>query len=194
MHRAVAPWASLAALFVAACDLEVGLGSSPPPVSPLVRPMDAAVDDAALDAGVDAADAHDHATDHDTGPIVDAGPRPDLGPIPFLPVYKTIIRERCGCHSSAPFLGGLDMRSELIAYENLLGMPPGSSTATSSECEETGRARVVPGNPGASLLWQKLQAFDDHLRCGARMPQGGSPIPPDELELVTLWIRDGALP
>jgi hypothetical protein len=49
---------------------------------------------------------------------------------------------------------------------------------------------IVPGDPGASLLWRKL--VDRRPPVGAQMPFQAPPLDERSRELVARWIRDGA--
>ena len=88
------------------------------------------------------------------------------------------------CHGAAPGSGGLDLRPE-NAYRSLIGAP--------STYDAT-RTRVLPGMPGASLLWQKLAARTLKLTGIplSPMPIGDPPLSPDELDAVGQWIAAGA--
>src|SRR6267378_3245921 len=52
--------------------------------------------------------------------------------------------------------------------------------------------RVVPGDPDASFLIQKLQGADGLL--GERMPDGGPYLTTAKINVIRQWIQDGALP
>jgi hypothetical protein len=51
------------------------------------------------------------------------------------------------------------------------------------------RMRVVPGDPVASYLFEKISS--DHPAVGMRMPPG-QPLPADIIQAVRRWIADGA--
>jgi len=51
--------------------------------------------------------------------------------------------------------------------------------------------RVVPGDPDASFLIQKLQGADGLL--GDRMPDGGPYLTTATINVIRQWIQDGAL-
>ena len=51
--------------------------------------------------------------------------------------------------------------------------------------------RVVPGDPDASFLIQKLQGADGLL--GERMPDGGPYLTTATINVIRQWIQDGAL-
>jgi hypothetical protein len=54
---------------------------------------------------------------------------------------------------------------------------------------QTGNSVVVPGNPYASALVRKLQGTYD---TGQRMPRFGPYFTDEEIEIVELWIEQGA--
>jgi hypothetical protein len=85
------------------------------------------------------------------------------------------------CHGDGTS-GGLDLRYG-AAHFSLVNQP-----ATGAP----GKTRVVPGDPEASFLWQKLTG---HLADGegTQMPAGGAaPLDALELEMVRTWIVAGA--
>jgi hypothetical protein len=86
-----------------------------------------------------------------------------------------------GCHGSA-LAGGLDLRPGL-SYANLVGVP-----ATNAVALAAGKLRVVPGNPAASFLAQKVR---DILAPGEgmRMPTIGPSLPKVDLDLLDAWIN-----
>jgi hypothetical protein len=49
-------------------------------------------------------------------------------------------------------------------------------------------AIIVQGNPGQSVLVQRLTATDE-----ARMPKGGNALKPDEIKKISAWIASGAV-
>jgi len=78
--------------------------------------------------------------------------------------------------------GGL---TDTEMHHRLVG-PTSSSTACG------GRAYVVPGDPDASLLYNKLANATPV--CGVQMPLGGfAYLSAQELEVVRSWIAAGAL-
>lgn len=57
---------------------------------------------------------------------------------------------------------------------------------------------VDPGNPSGSFLLRKVQGDFTGLpcgpsSCGERMPQRSTPLPQAELDMLTLWIQQGAV-
>src|SRR4029453_16945774 len=106
---------------------------------------------------------------------------------------QSAIFERHGCtaqacHGAAPGQGGLAL-SPAVAYRNLLQAKSSASAFN----------RVEPGDQRRSFLWLKLAAATDPPQpppggqvAGAPMPNGLAPLSADELELMRLWIYNGA--
>ncbi len=79
--------------------------------------------------------------------------------------------------------GNLSMgEDQATAYAALVGM-----TSTSSLCGHM--TLVVPGDPAASLLVQKISGTQT---CGDQMPLGGDPLPAAQITMVKSWISAGA--
>jgi hypothetical protein len=112
---------------------------------------------------------------------------------------EVLVRKGCAgefCHGSGQ--GGLSMDSQADAYANLVGAP-----AAGPMCGTSGKTRVQPSNPDASLLLEKMSSAMPS--CGDTMPLGVRFEPdclsPDasvcttqaELQLVRDWIAAGAL-
>lgn len=90
--------------------------------------------------------------------------------------------ERHGCMDAFCHGGGVvASRYDLRTYEGVFG--PGA------EAESLGACNVVPGDPDASFLLEKLGPSP---RIGARMPNGRPPLAADELDLLRAWIAEGA--
>lgn len=85
-----------------------------------------------------------------------------------------------GCHSGARPKENLSLEAGK-AYDNLVDVP-------AQEC--SGRRRVVPGDPNASYLVQKLLGVD--VCQGTQMPKAGQALPPAELDTINAWICSGA--
>jgi hypothetical protein len=88
------------------------------------------------------------------------------------------------CHGSFA-QGGLELLAG-TSYAQLVGVAASNPVAAAA-----GKVRVVPGDPGASFLVQKLRGT---LAAGEgdAMPRVGTPLDADELALVEAWIQDGA--
>ena len=88
-----------------------------------------------------------------------------------------------GCHTGTRASAGLDLRAG-TAYGDLVGV--GSSAAMCG-----GRVRVVPGDPDASYLLDKLTGAPGI--CGVQMPRRGESIAASEIDLIRGWICRGAV-
>ncbi|MBN8480538.1 MAG: hypothetical protein J0L88_02985 [Xanthomonadales bacterium] len=94
---------------------------------------------------------------------------------------QTIFSTRCAnCHvdHAGNPQAGLDLDPKW-SYENLVGTPSGS-----------GEILVVPGNPQASVLFQKINC--DTPVAGLRMPRLRPALPLAEQALIYDWIMLGA--
>jgi hypothetical protein len=105
-------------------------------------------------------------------------------------VYTTAIVPECSpCHTTPTGIGvttgNLDMTSQSTAYSNLVNVP-----AAGAQCSGRG-TRVVPGQPGSSILYLKV-SLDDPSPCGAKMPLGGPPLSREQTDLIKAWIQAGA--
>jgi hypothetical protein len=118
--------------------------------------------------------------------------KPDTAPPPptFGKVWTDVIQKySCGslkCHGpeGQPYL----FQDSANAFGKLLGGSGGASYACG------GKVYVVPGNPKASLLWQKIAP--GVTACGDKMPVviDGDGIDPEDSALVAEWIAAGAPP
>lgn len=98
----------------------------------------------------------------------------DTGGAGFPALYSDIFVPRCsggGCHNQTP-AGGIDFATEEAAWQSLSGA-------------------VVPGDPAASRLWQRLSPDLCDEPC-VTMPLGRDPLPDEERDRVRAWIEDGA--
>jgi hypothetical protein len=119
-----------------------------------------------------------------------AGPTPDLEPT-FTAIQRDIFgstdqagRVACTtCHNeaNARFTANLNLAGP-GAYDQLVNVP---STGKS------GAIRVVPGNPDASYLIQKLEGAPGIV--GQRMPRTNGPfLTPGQISIIRRWIQLGA--
>ena len=119
-----------------------------------------------------------------------AGPSPNLEPT-FTSIQRDIFesadaagRVACiGCHTSTGRTpsGGLNLNHD-VAYEQLVNLASRGKPAA---------VRVVPGNPDASYLVQKLEGASGIV--GRRMPFAGAPFLTDgQLLILRRWIATGA--
>ncbi len=121
-------------------------------------------------------------------------PGPDPGPEPspsgeptFTAIYDEIfVAGGCNtplCHGGGA--GGLAMATRDAAYRALVEAP-----ATGEFCGDQGLVQVVPGDPVASLLWEKVA--NRPPACGEPMPLTET-LPAAQLERIRRWIELGAL-
>jgi hypothetical protein len=137
----------------------------------------------------------------------------------FTEVYAKTIQPSCSsdfCHYNGVDIrfSALDLSSKVRAYYSLVGLPCLGPT-----CQQRGM-RVVPGQPEASVMYQKLldQLPAGIARCGKQMPadrtgystngtsdltffrcDAGAPpncrdatLPADQLLRIHDWIQEGA--
>ena len=101
-------------------------------------------------------------------------------------VEADILAARCGgsvCHSAAEQkAAGLDLVSPDVAAR------VANVASASADCG--GSMLVVPGDPGGSLLYQKL---GDAPPCGSQMPLAAEPLSDDDMECVRGWIQEMSL-
>lgn len=87
-----------------------------------------------------------------------------------------------GCLTSACHTGQFPQSGyNLESYEATFG--PGTQAAIFGLCA------VVPGDPDASYLMEKLSA---NPRSGVRMPQALAPLSEEQINLIRTWIAEGA--
>jgi hypothetical protein len=122
--------------------------------------------------------------DRDALPLVCRRPPP---PATFATLERQVFAVSCSsvsCHGAADS-GGLTLTTG-SAYANLVGVP-----ATNPAAHAAGLLRVVPGDPDASFLLDKLTGMltpDE----GDPMPRIGGPLPAARLDLIRRWIAAGA--
>ncbi|MBI4600869.1 MAG: hypothetical protein HY721_02810, partial [Planctomycetes bacterium] len=96
-------------------------------------------------------------------------------------IYPLFRRSGClnsRCHTGPVPEPGYDLRT----YQGLFG--PGLEARSFGMCD------VVPGNPRASFLIEKL---GPEPRSGVRMPNGFPPLRDEQIAMVYTWIREGAI-
>lgn len=110
--------------------------------------------------------------------VRDAGAT-DPDPAPFDAVYEILAANCAGsiCHIEQDS-GGLAMPDAESAYRALL--------EGRGSCDAP---RVVPEDPEASLLIQKLEGDPE---CGLAMPLGRDPLPTQDIQTIRDWIELGA--
>lgn len=104
-------------------------------------------------------------------------------PASFAKDIVPILKTRCVmCHLTGKEPGNMKLAPK-VAYATLVGV----------KAMETGLARVEPGKPDQSYLVRKLEGT--HVAAGGtgeRMPQGGAPLPPEQMAAIRAWIEQGA--
>ena len=107
--------------------------------------------------------------DHDPGMDVDF----EMDVLPLL-------QERCSCHDpDGPFPSGVNVSG--FSIENYRELLAGG--------DNSGEDIVVPGDPCASVLIQKVGEAPPF---GSRMPQFGPYLSDDQREMLHDWIAEGA--
>jgi hypothetical protein len=105
----------------------------------------------------------------------------------YTAVYREILQPSCAllfCHA-AEASDFLLMTTKDTTYTAMVNV-----TSRGPKCSQTGLKIVDPGNPGASLLYQKVTT----PTCGAQMPPEYEPyLDAKETEQIRLWITNGAL-
>ena len=97
---------------------------------------------------------------------------PGAEPVDYAAQVKPILRERCfACHGTLNQKGGLRLDAASLILRG----------------GDSGRA-LVPGQPAASLLVEKITATDPD----SRMPPEGEPLTGGQIALLTTWIDQGA--
>src|SRR5262249_30345949 len=89
------------------------------------------------------------------------------------------------CHSALTRQAGLVLDTEDVSYTSLVNRP-----VTNADPAASGSVLVVPGDPKASFLIQKLKGTAP----GDRMPQSGEPLSNGTIKLIERCIKRGALP
>lgn len=114
--------------------------------------------------------------------------RPALSPT-WASIYEGLLSFESTCAGGSCHSGnedaGFAITTPEATYDALSG-----AVATGSECAGEGAPLLVPGDPDASLFFQKLVGGDSV--CGDRMPRGGVPLTQEDVEAVRAWIEAGA--
>lgn len=108
----------------------------------------------------------------------------DEGPVgvSFTQLHTDVFGAVClQCHVGAAAPLGLRFDDIATAYEQLTGR---------MSADIPTMRRVAPGDPEASYLVWKIEGREGIL--GGRMPLGGAPLPPAQIEAIKQWIADGA--
>ncbi|MBV2132492.1 hypothetical protein KRX52_06700 [Pseudomonas sp. MAP12] len=103
--------------------------------------------------------------------------------VSFSKAVAPIFRVQCAtCHMNGDEPGGMKLYPS-AAYQSLVGVASAGSPLQ----------RVAPGAPEQSYLLHKLQGT--HLNvggAGVQMPFGQPPLAEDSLQLIRLWVEQGA--
>ncbi len=103
--------------------------------------------------------------------------------VSFAKAVAPIFRGQCAtCHMNGDEPGGMKLYPS-AAYQSLVGVASAGSPLQ----------RVAPGAPEQSYLLHKLQGT--HLNvggAGVQMPFGQPPLAEDSLQLIRLWVEQGA--
>lgn len=104
-------------------------------------------------------------------------------------IQESIFTPRCAipqCHDAASATGNLVL-VEGASHAELVNVIPEVPLAA-----QAGQLRVDPGNPSNSFLLVKL--LGPPPGAGSPMPLEGDPLKPEEIQQVSNWILQGALP
>lgn len=109
--------------------------------------------------------------------------RTDAGAATMTAVQAIFTRACVSCHGAS---GGLNLSTAAMSRTNLVNRP-----AAGGACAPSGVIRVVPGNPMASLLYQKVAGTQT---CGSAMPRNAPALSAADQNTIRSWIAAGALP
>jgi hypothetical protein len=101
----------------------------------------------------------------------------------FASIQANVFSPICavpGCHGGAAAQQGLRLDAG-FAYGNLINVP---------SPRDSSQVRVVPGNPDDSFIIHKLEGTQT---LGDRMPDGGPYLQQSTIDVIRLWIANGAL-
>jgi hypothetical protein len=79
---------------------------------------------------------------------------------------------------------GLDLSSASVAFSGLVNVRAGQCGGA--------KVRVVPGDPAASYLLNKLTGVG--MCSGSVMPKAGSELSAAQIDVIRAWIGSGAAP
>jgi len=120
-------------------------------------------------------------------------PTPTSTPTPSAPatfseIQIEIFAPSCtqsACHDASAG-GGLNLSSRAVSYSLLVNV-----SAVQANAASRGKIRVVPGDPAASFLVQKLDGTLEAEE-GEGMPRSTSGLSNSRINQIRSWINDGA--
>lgn len=122
--------------------------------------------------------------DHDPSSITDICGAPSQ--VSFASDIQPIFSNNCafsGCHGGSSPAMGMNL-SAGMAYANIVNVPSG---------ELPSMDRIEPGQPDLSYLIHKIQGTQlDVGGSGLQMPRGGTPLSQATIDLIRLWVTQGA--
>jgi hypothetical protein len=101
----------------------------------------------------------------------------------FASIQANVFSPICavpGCHGGTAAQQGLRLDTG-FAYGNLINV---------ASPRDSSQVRVVPGNPDDSFIIHKLEGTQT---LGDRMPDGGPYLQQSTIDVIRLWIANGAL-
>jgi hypothetical protein len=106
----------------------------------------------------------------------------DLDPASLDALHRDILVGSCAAQPGLCHHGQFEpnLSTPALTYENLVRRPG---------IEHADKLRVAPGDPGQSLLVDKLRNRD----VLSQMPLGAKPLPEDQIAALEAWIEAGAL-
>ena len=122
----------------------------------------------------------------------DAGVEPEPAPPPPPPGTEISFSQHVqpifnnnGCVSCHGGSGGLFL-TQGQSYQNLVNV--------NAQAACTNKKRVLPGNPGESVLYIRVESNTPNTECGvnSRMPQGSPRLPEETINVIKDWILQGA--
>ncbi|MHC4235926.1 MAG: hypothetical protein ACYSUQ_12485 [Planctomycetota bacterium] len=121
---------------------------------------------------------------HDAGAITDVCGAPAL--VSFVNEVQPIFSNSCafsGCHGGASPAMGMNLTAGQ-AYANIVDV---------ASVQLPSMDRIEPGMPDLSYLIHKIQGTQASVGgSGLQMPRGGTPLPQATIDLMRLWVTQGA--
>jgi len=111
----------------------------------------------------------------------------------FDRIQKQVFTPSCalnGCHDSQGLAGNMTLEDG-TAYGQLVGVTPDNATAAGAGLERVYVVDPMTGDPDLSFLYRKI-TNDLEPGMGSAMPLIGPNVDPTLVEIIRLWILDGA--